>query len=1023
MATGSTRGRKPSSTKKTSPKNSRNSANNYSNKKNNQSPDVVEEVVLFILLGVSVLLFLGTLGLLGTFGQVVRKVLVGLFGMSAFLFPLAFFFAGSFWISNRWKRVTKVRISSSFILILVLSSFCQLIFARDRYVGSLTEYFTDEIKNGGFLGGIITHFLCKFLGMAGTIVILIVLLIICIVLLTDRSIFVSVREGSKIISSDLKRKKEYQRELNEIRSMERQQREQERWERKANRHELNVQRQEEKRAAMLEERRKRAIEKFEKASENMILSRTDLKNNGFYSNENEEITDDQGYEDDYSLVSQSDYEDEYTDKKDKGPESIFYGRASTFSETAVMPDTQAIIKSTSDALAISEAGNNLFTATKLTREKNIGDMTEITDAYEADGDFIEYLNSNFNSSHKISINPQEEAVKKEAYERDIYVDDSDSFAQDYEDVANLFANRRNRVSGGHHISLNANEEQLNKNISNIAGDDIEEYSEVYSDEDTILGEDSFAPINNLSSIDLSMENSKPAPVSQVVSKGKSVKARKTGKYKFPPVTLLNEIRNTANGKSASDELHETAMELKETLHNFGLDVQIIGSSRGPAVTRYEIQMPTGVSVKKITNLSDDIMMSLGAKDIRIEAPIPGKKAVGIELPNKESTMVHFRELIDSRAFKTFDSKVAFGVGKDLSGEIVVSDIAKMPHLLIAGATGSGKSVCINTLIMSILFKAHPDEVKLIMIDPKMVELSIYNDIPHLLIPVVTDPRKASAALNWAVNEMTLRYQKFADVGVRDMKGYNSKIQSDSAYMNSEEHKYMPQIVIVVDELADLMMVASKEVEEAICRLAQLARAAGIYLILATQRPSVDVITGLIKANMPSRIAFSVSSGVDSRTILDMFGAEKLLGNGDMLFFPRGYNKPARVQGAFVSDDEVQRVVDFIKDQTGGDTYDVDAMNIVNAGGASSAGGSAGLVDPQGAFDDLFTVAGHAVIESDKASIGMLQRKFKIGFNRAARIMDQLSDEGVVGPEEGTKPRRILMTMEQFNQMLEEKNHQ
>ena len=418
------------------------------------------------------------------------------------------------------------------------------------------------------------------------------------------------------------------------------------------------------------------------------------------------------------------------------------------------------------------------------------------------------------------------------------------------------------------------------------------------------------------------------------------------------------------------------------------------------------------------------MMSLGAKDIRIEAPIPGKKAVGIELPNRESTMVHFRELIEDKKFKNFDSKVAFAVGKDLAGDIVVTDIAKMPHLLIAGATGSGKSVCINTLIMSILYKSTPDEVRLIMVDPKMVELSVYNGIPHLLIPVVTDPKKASAALNWAVAEMTRRYQKFAELEVRDMKGYNSKLASDPSLTREGDHEKMPQIVIVVDELADLMMVAAKEVEESICRLAQLARAAGIYLILATQRPSVDVITGLIKANMPSRIAFSVSSNVDSRTILDMAGAERLLGNGDMFFYPRGYNKPARVQGAFVSDDEVARVVEFLKGQTNGDNYNDEAQKAIEnglTGGGSSS--SPGLVDPNGAFDDLFVACGQAVIESQKASIGMLQRKFKVGFNRAARIMDQLCDEGVVGPEEGTKPRRILMTMDEFNELLEEKNHQ
>ena len=410
-------------------------------------------------------------------------------------------------------------------------------------------------------------------------------------------------------------------------------------------------------------------------------------------------------------------------------------------------------------------------------------------------------------------------------------------------------------------------------------------------------------------------------------------------------------------------------------------------------------------------------MNLAATDIRIEAPIPGKAAVGIEVPNKENSTVMLRDLLESRDFKEFPSNLAFAVGKDIGGKVVVADIAKMPHMLIAGATGSGKSVCINTLIMSILYKAHPDDVKLIMVDPKVVELSVYNGIPHLLIPVVTDPKKASAALQWGVAEMTDRYQKFADFNVRDLKGYNKKVEAMKEKGDPEAPAKMPHIVIIVDELADLMMVAPGEVEESICRLAQLARAAGIHLIIATQRPSVDVITGLIKANMPSRVAFSVSSGVDSRTILDMNGAEKLLGKGDMLFYPQGYSKPARVQGAFVSDKEVSDVVEFLKNQTLGNIYDADIQEkMASIGNGSGGGGGAS----EGAErDQYFIDAAKFIIEKDKASIGMLQRVFKIGFNRAARIMDQLCEAGVVGEEEGTKPRKVLMSMEQFEQFIEE----
>ena len=487
-------------------------------------------------------------------------------------------------------------------------------------------------------------------------------------------------------------------------------------------------------------------------------------------------------------------------------------------------------------------------------------------------------------------------------------------------------------------------------------------------------------------------------------------------YHIPPLSLLQKGKAAAG--DSSRELKETAMRLQQTLNTFGVKVTITDISQGPSVTRYELQPEQGVKVSKIVGLADDIKLNLAATDIRIEAPIPGKAAIGIEVPNKENMTVALRDLLESKEFQEFPSNIAFAVGKDIAGKTVVADIAKMPHMLIAGATGSGKSVCINTLIMSILYKAHPDDVKLIMVDPKVVELSVYNGIPHLLIPVVTDPKKASAALHWGVSEMEDRYRKFADYNVRDLKGYNKKIETISVPEGETPPKKMPQIVIIVDELADLMMVCPGEVEESICRLAQLARAAGIHLIIATQRPSVDVITGLIKANMPSRVAFSVSSGVDSRTILDMNGAEKLLGKGDMLFYPQGYSKPARVQGAFVSDKEVSDVVDFLKNQTLGNTYAEDIeekIKNIGTSGGSSGSGSGGGNDR----DEYFEEAARFIIDKDKASIGMLQRVLKIGFNRAARIMDQLCEYGVVGEEEGTKPRKVLMSMEQFEQLLEE----
>ena len=489
----------------------------------------------------------------------------------------------------------------------------------------------------------------------------------------------------------------------------------------------------------------------------------------------------------------------------------------------------------------------------------------------------------------------------------------------------------------------------------------------------------------------------------------SVPEKAAKPYVFPPLSLLK--RSHSQEEEKRSEIEKNAQTLKETLKSFGITVSISNVSVGPSVTRYELQPEQGVKLAKIVSLSNDIKMRLAAADIRIEAPIPGKSAVGIEVPNKNSQVVYLGDILSSPAFQENQMKLAFGVGKDIGGKVVVTDIAKMPHLLVAGATGAGKSVSINTLIMSILYRYSPEEVRMIMVDPKVVELQVYNGIPHLLIPVVTDPKKAAAALNWAVAEMTSRYKKFAAYGVRDLSGYNEKIRGLSEEEREKEGlSVLPQILIIIDELADLMMVSASEVEDAIVRLTQLARACGMHLIIATQRPSVNVITGLIKANVPSRIAFSVSSGVDSRTIIDMNGAEKLLGKGDMLFFPQNLPKPIRVQGAFVSDEEVAKVTEFLKSQ-GEAEYNHSISKSLEKEATEETGGS------QSDRDELFAEAGSLVIETDKASIGFLQRKFRIGFNRAARIMDQLAAEHVVGEEEGTKARKVLMNMEEFEELL------
>ncbi len=593
----------------------------------------------------------------------------------------------------------------------------------------------------------------------------------------------------------------------------------------------------------------------------------------------------------------------------------------------------------------------------------------------------------------------------------------------------------------HEITLEDFEEQLTSELDfskiRIHGNFDHE-----DNEDTAYGSQDIHNANELHEISRPLEQDKPAhesasgkqhpihkgqdtadkseagrdPSADIAAQLNRAGQKRIKKYVLPPVSKLRS--GTVKGKGdQTRELKETALRLQQTLKTFGVGVTITDISQGPAVTRYELQPEQGIKVSRIVSLADDIKLNLAATDIRIEAPIPGKAAVGIEVPNKENTTVAFRDLIESKEFRDFPSNLAFAAGKDIAGQIVVADIARMPHMLIAGATGSGKSVCINTLIMSILYKADPEEVKLIMIDPKVVELSVYNGIPHLLVPVVTDPKKASAALHWGVAEMTERYQKFADYNVRDLKGFNKKAENLQENGDPEAPEKMPQIVIIVDELADLMMVAPGEVEESICRLAQLARAAGIHLIIATQRPSVDVITGLIKANMPSRVAFSVSSGVDSRTILDMNGAEKLLGKGDMLFYPQGYAKPARIQGAFISDKEVSDVVTFIKNQMIGNVYSEaveEKITSLGAAGSSSSPGASG-----NERDPFFVEAGKFIIDKDKASIGNLQRVFKIGFNRAARIMDQLCEAGVVGEEEGTKPRKVLMSGAEFERYIEE----
>ncbi len=628
-----------------------------------------------------------------------------------------------------------------------------------------------------------------------------------------------------------------------------------------------------------------------------------------------------------------------------------------------------------------------------------------------------------NSEHGITRGVRNFFLKNKHPKAEMDVDDDPEYIE-----ANLHKaaaeenvnNARNNL-----IEMSSHEPEIRGNVV-----DKEPVSELHSEASAPSPSAGFS--DNLFDIE---EEKKEAKTKAVLNLEHTIAAEEDN-YEYPPINILSRPKK---GKGVSrSTLNEKSVQLQKTLRSFGVNAKVENISTGPAITRFEIKPAEGVRVSKIANLTDDIALSLAAESIRIEAPIPGKQAVGIEIPNKEKEMVTLREVIESQEFEESTSKLSVGLGKDITGNVVMADIAKMPHVLIAGSTGSGKSVCINTIITSLIYKAKPSEVKMIMVDPKVVELSVYNEIPHLMIPVVTDPRKAAGALAWAVQEMDNRYTLFAQKGVRDLKGYNKLIEEENENIDNKIRQIeesgedmqeelaeeiinrptgkLPQMVIIVDELADLMMVAAKEVEESICRLAQKARAAGMHLIIATQRPSVDVITGLIKANVPSRIAFAVSSQIDSRTILDQGGAEKLLGKGDMLYYPVGTNKPHRVQGAFVSDEEVEKIVDFVK-ANGVAKYNEDVLESIENAGKSD--GEKDLAKGQASGNDMDPLLPEVIemcVEVGKASTSHIQRKFSVGFNRAGRIIDQMEERGVVGPYEGTKARKILLSMEDLQRL-------
>lgn len=846
------------------------------------------EIKLLIALVVTLLLLLSNFGFLSPVGDYLSYFMFGLFGFIAYIFPLVMFFGVAFLISNiNNKRGIKKFIAGCALYILV-SATIQLVFMEYDNTLSAFDYYKICGKGkvgGGLIGALVEKSLHSLFGMLGTYIILALLIIITVVILTEKSFISGVKKGSSAV--------------------------------------------------------------YETAKEDAVRIKKTAKS----------IANERAYQ----------KKEKRVDNRVHGVNIATVGNGNATEDEDIHEIGQEIMsKLSSDDMEVYNGHVELeegFDYNEMPNKENSLDNYNVTNNSNVENDNVE--NNNSLSSNSLNSNS--------------YKEDTSEEYDGYDNEDGLYVPKEQI-----HVSNEA------KQVMNRKAFSVGNVNATGSVTGSVTGGASANGAANTSvNTSANTPNSTPAP------------ARKKA-YTLPSTALLNKGNGTTKPVDNA-KLRMVADKLQEILHTFGINATVVDFCRGPSVTRYEIQPETGTRINKITSLADDIKLNMAATDISIE-PVPGKSTIGIEVPNEGRDTVLIRELIESKELRANSSKIAFAAGKDIAGNVVVADIGKMPHMLVAGTTGSGKSVFTNSIIMSILFRAKPEEVRLIIVDPKVVEFGVYNGIPHLLQPVVTDPKMAANTLKWAVAEMSERYKKFADFNVRDLKGYNEKVESAGKESGLTK---LPQIVIVIDELADLMMVAAKDVEESICRLAQLARAAGIHLIIATQRPSVDVVTGLIKANIPSRCALMVSSGTDSRTIIDSNGAEKLLGNGDMLFYPSGYVKPVRLQGAFVSDQEVQRVVDFWKAQADGNTYDESIASYVKTPEASSQ---------EADRDDYFFEAAKLVIQKEKASASMLQRYLNIGFNRASKIIDQLYDAGVIGDEEGTKPRKVIMTMEQLENL-------
>lgn len=939
------------------------------NTKQSISSGFQTEIVILVLIAASIILMVSCLGFGGSVGGSISRALMGVMGLMAYAFPFVLFGVSVFLISNKGNVLAYKKTAAAAVLFLVLCGVFQLLTEGYAESTTLAEYYKVSSQyhtGGGAIGGAICISTISAFGTVGAYVIIVLVILVCLILITQHSFLGFLY-------------KLYDKLLEMLKGTH------ERYQEGAPERELRRQVKAQQRQMAAQERRERRMKELEAA-----LAEEDL------DLEEEELESEDGSKKTSSIFGK---------KKQKNRDSLTEAsqpvrrRARRGAEA----ETTGFLVGT-DLFSDMEAyGDGMDDQVSLPEDTGLDFAIHRSETVDTEEGLPETVMEEQQLAHfgeemqPQAVNPVQDAEDEDSY-AGVDFKEAMATARTMQATSADGSGTGADVSGSHGSGRAAS-------TSGSSGTADGSHGVASAGEERASRQPAKNPKSSRQEIESGIVN-----IQHEISTQEAAVKRE---YQYPSVNLLKR----GNGKSQGDSdahLRKTAQKLQEILYNFGVNAKVTNVSCGPTVTRYELQPEMGVKVSKIVGLADDIKLNLAAPDIRIEAPIPGKAAVGIEVPNKEHSAVMLRDLIQSPEFQNAKSKLAFAAGKDIEGKTVVADIAKMPHLLIAGSTGSGKSVCINTLIISILYKAKPDEVKLIMIDPKVVELSVYNGIPHLFIPVVTDPKKAAGALNWAVNEMSNRYNTFAEYGVRNLEEFNRKLDKMTFPEGEQRPEKMCQIVIIVDELADLMMVAPGDVEDAICRLAQLARAAGIHLVIATQRPSVNVITGLIKANMPSRIAFAVTSGVDSRTILDMNGAEKLLGKGDMLFYPQGYQKPARLQGAFVSDDEVSDIVNFLADKNPRTDYDSKIEQQMN-NAVLTAGGSSGGEER----DVYFEQAGKFIIEKEKASIGMLQRMYKIGFNRAARIMDQLCDAGVVGPEEGTKPRKVLMSMEEFQTYVEE----